>query len=532
MAKLFASEELDIEQPSAPEKLIEAKIENSDIPDIVEFHEDAIQVAVEGVARASNELYILRDVKASIESKKLSSVEYFTSMENYSLYMKSVANNLGVRAKIPSMEDFKNPYGVETSHKIAMEGFMEFMRSIWEKIKSFFKDFFKRVMLFFKRLVNANLQMEEYEMYIEDLMHKVKRSDKNSVTQIKVDSKLPSLLGTPDIETMRSDYLITKGKQKLSNLSTFIKVFTGEIDKNFHPGFTAEMNSLISKLKDKSVVLTASDVDNIRHRLADTFQTLFTNSVHFNNLPDDVQNDIMNAFDSSEIKGSSFFSAIPDKNPNQMLPRDFNIYHVKCDFAVSETSNSSKVLITSNSERNNITENNLETISSRENLLRLYDFYKDFSKTVKIEQVQKTVEKFDKEIDRLTTTIRDPFTIATENVMPTEDDPFPVTATDEDESSSTISASQANDMLGAAGFTRRPNLDEPELDFGNSGNNDKPTRHSKEVIDKLEDLHKFIINYLNVIQVLLKEVSVGLMGIHQECRYEMIKYLYKCAKQF
>lgn len=524
MAKLFAGEDLDIERV-APEQLIEAKIENSDIPDIVEFHEDAIQVAVEGVARASNELYILRDVKASIESKKLSSVEYFTSIENYSLYMKSVANNLGLKAKIPSMEDFKNPYGAETSHKIAMEGFTEFMRSIWEKIKSFFKDFFKRVMLFFKRLVNANLQMEEYEMYIEDLMQKVKRSDKSKVDQIKVDSKLPALLATPDVDSMKSDYLITKGKQKLANLSTFVKTFSGEIDRNFHPGFTAEMKDLTDKLKDTSIVLTVSDVDNIRHKLAETFQTLFTNSVHFNNLPDDVQNDIMSAFDSSELKGSSFFSAIPDKNPNQMLPRDFNIYQVKCDFAVSETSNSTKVFITSNSEKNGVTENSLETISSRENLLRFYDFYKDFSKEVKVEQIQKVVEKFDKEIDKLTTTIRDPFSkaVATESNTPDEEeDPFKVTATDEPESGPSMTGAEANDWARDAGFDSR----------SKSEDSGKQSRHSKEVIDKLEDLHKFIINYLNVIQVLLKEVSVGMLGLHQECRYEMIKYLYKCAKQF
>ena len=60
----------------------------------------------------------------------------------------------------------------------------------------------------------------------------------------------------------------------------------------------------------------------------------------------------------------------------------------------------------------------------------------------------------------------------------------------------------------------------------------KPHKFSKEIREKLNDLHKFLTNLLNVIQVLLKDMSVGLLGTYQEVRYEMIKYLYKCAKQF
>ena len=62
MGKLFAGEDFEVEAKPL-EQLIEAKIENSDIPDIVEFHEDAIQVAVEGVSKAANELYILHLLK-------------------------------------------------------------------------------------------------------------------------------------------------------------------------------------------------------------------------------------------------------------------------------------------------------------------------------------------------------------------------------------------------------------------------------------------------------------------------------------
>ena len=60
----------------------------------------------------------------------------------------------------------------------------------------------------------------------------------------------------------------------------------------------------------------------------------------------------------------------------------------------------------------------------------------------------------------------------------------------------------------------------------------KPHIFSKEIREKLNDLSKFLTNLMNVIQVLLKDMSVGLLGTYQEVRYEMIKYLYKCATQF
>lgn len=526
MGKLFAGEDFEVEAKPL-EQLIEAKIENSDIPDIVEFHEDAIQVAVEGVSKAANELYIIQEVKASLESKKLSSVEYFTSVENYSLYMKSVANNLGIKSKIPSMEDFKNPYGVETSHRIAMEGFSEFIRSVWEKIKSFFKDFFKRIMLFFKRLTNANLQMEEYEMYIEDLMHNVKKSDKSSVEQIKVDSKLPALLATSDVEVMKTDYLLTKGKQKMDNLTQFTEKLYGDIDKGLMKDFERNLNGLKNGLTSKAI--QAADIDNIRHSFVEMFRKIFTIHIDYRALPDEVQSDVMSMFSTAELNASNFYSFIPDRNTDATLPKNFNIYHVSADVEIDQTNRTSKLFICSNTERNNITENKLETISSRENLLRLYDFYKKFSKEIKIEKMGRQLQDLDKQIEDAFKVIKNTFSVALETVDSSKYENATslvvkdATEVDTDEARALVDDlefSPVNRTASASASGPAPVEDGKKHIF------------SKEIREKLNDLSKFLTNLMNVIQVLLKEMSVGLLGTYQEVRYEMIKYLYKCAKQF
>ncbi|NTW90407.1 MAG: hypothetical protein HGA35_00390 [Erysipelotrichaceae bacterium] len=303
MSKLFSHEDLDTEQGA--ENLIEAKIENSDIPDMTEVHETSIQVSVEGVLKASSDLYIVKDVQASLESKKLSSVEYFTSIENYSLFMKSISNNLGVSAKIPSMEDFKNPYGIKASHQFVMEGFTDFVRSIWEKIKSFFKDFFKKIMLFMKRLVNANLEMEEYEEYIESLMRNVKKSDKKNVEPIIVDSKLPSMLSDFGMEELTTDYLFTKGRDKLMNLSRVINVLSDQQLTRFEKDLglmVTYISTELESLKQKDASAISEIVSNIRNRCSDDFSnTLFTTEVSFKALPDEVQSTVMNILDTEQL---------------------------------------------------------------------------------------------------------------------------------------------------------------------------------------------------------------------------------------
>ncbi len=537
MSKLFAGEDLDIELPSAQN--IEAKIENSDIPDIVETHETSIQVAVEGVLKASNDLYIVNDIRASLKSKKLSSVEYFTSIENYNLIMKSISNNIGVKTKLPSMEDFKNPYGIKASHEFIMEGFKDFIRNIWEKIKSFFKDFFKKIMLFLKRLVNANLEMEEYEQYIEDLMYNVKKSDKKSVDGIEIDSKLPSMLSDFGMESMDISYLLTKGQDKLKNLSILINYLT---DKKI-PEFEKDLKKYGSHLSNiflegyRPLPQEAKEVStSVRLGFTDSFiKNMFTTETFKQSLPEDVLSEVLNNFDGNQLEDNNikFHSLLNDRNKHETLPKNFNLYLALSEYDTSNDINNvrtAKLLIISHIEKNPHLRNNMKTISDRDNLIKFYEFYKKFSKDFKIDRINKTMRDFETVTNAFLSSLDKPFKFALES----GDDEEPAFNTPEwhakygatvGERPTDGSADRVFNIPG-----RQYDRDEPSGDSNKSNPGDELYR--PEVRREFEHLQKFVVNYTHCLQSFIKEFAVNIAATGQECRYEMIKLLYKSAKQF
>jgi hypothetical protein len=103
----------------------------------------------------------VQGMQAHLSVQKPCSAAYFTSLESYSPIVRSLGEKLGVR-HMPSMEDFKNPHAAKDAHNFAMEGFREMISKAWEKIKSFFRDFFKKISVFVRRLIKANLDLESY----------------------------------------------------------------------------------------------------------------------------------------------------------------------------------------------------------------------------------------------------------------------------------------------------------------------------------------------------------------------------------
>lgn len=528
MAKLFAAEEFEVEALPA-DKLVEAKIENSDIPDIAEFHEDAIVASTEAFARASNDLFIVGDIKASLESKKLGSLEYFTSIENYSLYMKSISNNLGVKAKMPSLEDFKNPYGTKASHQFVMEGFMEFMRSIWEKIKSFFKEFWKRILLFLKRLVNANLEMEEYEQYIEDLMHKVKRSDKSRVEVSKTDSKLPKILTDFGAQELTTDYLLSKGRTKLTNLARMIDIVTDKAIPSYLNGLSAATKEIHSKFtKDyKPTPETAADfTSTMRARYNEEVRGLFSYNTGLKSLPDDAYNSVMSSFDGDQLDSSnaSFYSLTSDSDSMSSLPNNYNLYLTISNFSVpvgNRHLRTSKVNICTSKQPNTQAVSSMNLISDRMNLLKFYDFYKDYSKQVNIKKVESRIEKLYDTVQAMIKNLEEPFGHALESH-------------NDGQSPDVMSgiAAEPLDMPDLSGHMRQGDM-VGDIDTGSaSTGNPDLDRMRMQTKEEIREFQKYVFGYMNVIQTFMREFSVSILGTYQETRYELIKYLYKSAKQF
>lgn len=514
MRKLFETDAAVIEDNNEDNTIIniETKIDNSSIPNISEEYKDNMQVSIESFNRASNDLFIMDEIKTSIENKKLSSVEYFTSIENYNLCMKSIANNLGVSCKLPSMEDFKNPYGAEASHKFIMEGFKEFIRTIWERIKSFFRDFFRKVSLFAKRLVNANLELEEYEQYIDGLIHKVKASDKTKSNSILVDSLLPSMLTQSGNKEMPVSFLMTKGIHKLSLLENLIET----VNKKIIPGFISSIESTTNTIANNYTEgYNATPEEAVkfiieqRHNYLEALKNIFPFTTSLRDLPEDVYNEIISAFTGHQINDTStFLSMVNGHDSLNMLPNSFNEFLVISNYSVSinnKESSTYKIFITPGIEKNITADKSMYTISDKKDLLKLYDFYKDFSKGVSVRHVEDSIDKLHNLINDIINKLEGSFRYALES-------------------------SQDEPELSNSSFKYDSSLNFPDSNFNeDSLYTDKLKELSK---DEIKEFQRFILSYLETIKVFIKDFAINVVGSYQECRYELIKYIYKSSKQF
>lgn len=505
MGKLYSNKELDLKIDTKED--IENKIENlsdNNIVETIDEYSSDIKIASESFKRASNELFIISDIKASLETKKLASVEYFTSIENYSLYLTSITNNLGIKTKIPSMEDFKNPYGIKTSHKIVLEGFNDFVRSIWEKIKGFFKAFFKKVLLFFKRISNSNLELDEYEEYIDGLISNIKRSKKDRVDNIIIDSKLPRLLAEPTMESINSDFILNKGQRKLTNLLELNRrIFNRDLPdlvKRLSESNKLVKDTLLSKDKLEFIKLKEI-ISDIRESYLNILNIdLFTNTLSFKSLPENVYDNVLNNFDSKQLEDDNLkvSSLINDRDMNEALPKHFNIYFINSNYAISEKLRTNKLFITPNNEENTYVKNTVPTIGNANNLIKFYEFYKKFSKEFNIKNIDNKIDMLQDEIEDMINDLEKSFKIALENDDTVED-----------------------------GIIINP----PETDT-NLNSNNTDSLDNKDMMNEIYELQRFLFNYLNSIQILIHEVSINIVGTYQECRYELVRYIYKSAKQF
>lgn len=502
--KLFDNEETIPEILTIDDKL---KGDNpSEIAEIITEYNNDMVIASEGFLRAYNELSIIGDIKTSLESKKLSSIEYFTSIENYNLYLKSIANNLGINIKLPSMEDFKNPYGIETSHKIVLEGFTDFMRSVWEKIKEFFKAFFKKVMLFLKRLVNANLDLEEYEEYIASVINQAKRSKKDNVNPVIIQSKLPLLLADPDLERINVNHILLKGLDKLSRLldlnttifEKYMAKFINELESNEN-----DLINLLENVQNLSLSKLEESIIDIRYKFIKNINTnIFTNIINDNisTLPDSVYEKIITDSDSRP-EDVLISSIVEYRKLNETLPKNFNIFLISSSID-NNGLKTNKIFITGHTETNTYIKSDIETIANLNNLIKSYDFYKKYSKNFNIRNTLIKMNDLENTINNMLNKFDKKFTnIALESSG--QEDPL---------------------FVNPDGSDFNPDY------FNSSSNiNNEEKEHKKKLIEEFE---RFIFNYLNNIQVLTKEISINLVGTYSECRYELIRYIYLSAKVF
>lgn len=454
MIKLFSLEDTQLSIEDNNEEVNDIDSIQDNLMSEIEDAEDSFNVAIEGIKTLQNQFNLITNIRTSLESKKLASVDYFISIENLTPVMKSIANNLGVKYKVPSLEDFKNPYSIETCHQIAMEGFVDFMRKIWEKIKEFLISLLKKIQLFFNRLTNADLQLEQYEEYVDKMMTNIK-SNKYVLSNNKavIESKLPSMLGKDGMERMDTDYLINYGIRKLDNLSNILMGITIELP-NIIKNMSNQLEVIIRKhndniLKDTIKILdTAKDfkrqyretrsknetsynydamkkimekiIDskdkNLKSALGEinnndlisiiTSGRKFASISSLDDLPDKVFDKIQYSLnDDTDGSNVTMYKLFNNKSYSEELPYSYNVYLIIIENTVYITNEEDankedinensytniKYIVVTNKESIATVANQLYPLESKEALIELYNKYKTKYSKVNIKSVGKAI---------------------------------------------------------------------------------------------------------------------------------------------
>lgn len=565
MSKLFSLNDIEDTSEAHYETLSEV-VDFPSISDEVEDHSHSLSLATEALRNASNELKLVRHINASLNDKKLASVDYFTSLENYKPVLEVIASNLGSKLTIPSLEDFQNPYGTKASHEVAMESLYSYVKKIWEKIKDIFVAFFKKITLFFKRVFKADLELENYEEYLEVMIAKIK-SKKPEISNSKelIDSKLPSLLANPGMETITHDYILGTGEIKIKQLVHMInKVFNEGIEnlaKNDFKRLSDDVTELVSAgfQKEKSLTEVTEKLDSIKQNAINAVNKLFIHEVRsIRELPETVYNDVYYHLDKNTETSFKATCLIDQNNSHELLPKNFNCYMI--------TSEERKLFIASSTENNSYVQNKIYPIPTANNLVVFYEFYRKFSKEVNLKRLDNSIKLFDKHIDSLVDCMRGKYmklldelsvvdksdegskfmaailTLKTfmksnpVNNIPDVNDAFPevryisklIDDSQEADAIDDIYAAYKGRESEFIGTVSR--VTGITINAGTSSSYSEDDR--KELLARYEELQKFLLNYLNNIQVMLKDISVNMAGTYTELRYELAKYLYKSASLY
>lgn len=578
MSKLFNMEDFDTSPDQTPPPATPEDVFVSVHQDIGEYSLD-LDIATERLNTTSSELMLVTGISASMKSKKLASIDYFTSMENYRPVLESIAQNLGMKNRVPSLEDFRNPNGTQASHDIAMEGFFDYIKKLWDKIKDIFAAFFKKISVFFRRLFNAELELATYEEYIEGMVAKIKAKKMTvSDNKIVLDSKLPTLLANPGMETVDSDFILTVGEGKIRQL---VQVANNTFQTNLSKLAKDELKDLHKAVKDlvdgalrmdRPVDEVAEDLYQIRVLSVAGLDQLFGYAVNdLRHVPDSVYDAVYHNFDKSELDDLRIHSLVDSNNFSESLPKNFNAYYV--------LSESGKLFVSASTESNGYTQNKLYPISNANNLVRFYDFYKKMSKELNLKRIDASISEFQDRIDDIIGLMKSRYVDLLEKLQKSKHAAKQGArlSSKEDAISALVNMFREMDRrtpnnveinkllfktcaaLGIDGSnlenvvrdrdaeaSRKVVLemirDEEEFVkqvqtvLATSGHTDQQTYSSHEDLERIvkeyEAFQRFLLNYLNSLQVMLKEVSVNLAGTFTELRFELAKYIYNSAKLY
>lgn len=550
--------------------------------------DESLGLVEEAAKTALEQIYIVQSIQDSLDAKKLCSGAYMTSLENYRPVIEQILGNLGARRAIPSTEDFLNHHRAQTSHLIATEGLGDFVKKTWEKIKEFFVLFFKKAALYLKRMVKANLELEDYEKYLDPMMIKLRSGGDAKPTDLSTfDSKLPMLLADEGMEKMDAEYLMNYGVRKTERLLGLmdrigfkgvgklndddgLKLLTDKIT-NFVRTHGGDTFHPIDKLK--------GDANELQQMALSLVATTFEHTVTDpRELPEDVYQGIHDAFDRAQMgEGFVIRSLQPHNAGRDGLPKNANVF-------MAHAANGS-ALVSGHIATNTYVRNQIAPPASFRALQNLHDFYKKTLIKTKVQNADRTLDKtnelviklinllsrdFSKLVDHVSSAaktqsrmdlaelmvqagqrgmstadvmnqVMNKFTNVNLGDMVTDSDygdvfqRFMQTPIQDSESYRRLVRTAYEEKLRILMNNYGASLDQfnqwlqEAISEGGVGPSAEELQEAKQVIT---DLSRVLTNLLTNLQSILRFVMTSVYGVYTELRYEFVRYLYLSAQRY
>lgn len=408
MSKLYAALEDSRIEDSPPNNipLVQPSTLEAVGETVSELQDDvqSLEIATEAFKGAFEKALVVEGMLGSLQEKKPLTEAYFVAMENYRVMVENLQLQTNVKVSLPAMEDYTNQYSAQACHEIATEGFMEIIRDAWKKIKEFFAAFFKRIMLFFKRVLKVDMELEEYEKYLDNTIAKLK-ANKAKVPEGKaapLTSKLPSMLAPVGIHKIEVDYLLNHGMEKINTLmenmsEVGMKTMQAHINSDRGlPKFYRKLQDVMTRY-EKIEKVNLQDIMKDKGELWELGYEMI-NLVFKEHIRDarDLPESVFHAI-SSSIAGdpkSLVISAIsPLKGDFGSLPRRTNVF-----FATDE---SRKHFVTGYMDENSYVSSSLNPIVSLENLIKVYDFYKTRVMKIDLKNANNTIDELDSWVNKI-----------------------------------------------------------------------------------------------------------------------------------
>lgn len=576
MAKLFNTfqEAVALEQDvSVHDQLSEAITE----------HSQSIDMALEASQMAIGHMQTVQGMHDSLASQKLCSTAYLHTLEAYSPLVRSMGARMGVKS-LPSLESFSNRYAAQDAHNYAVEGFKEMLSKIWESIKNFFRELFKKVKLFIRRLTGANLELDNYEKYCDQLVGKLKTNNAVIGDKSALISDLPRLLCDANGAPVDSDFVLNQGGAKIKNLLAQMQTINyGEESTRLHKNvadFRTMLETYIALVSSKVGVtqdVFLSSTESIRTQGVGLLSSVFPySSINLAGLSPKVSEEISNRF-AGRVKDSdlTYKSMVEEHNGGSRMPTGINMYLVTSELKVSDEPVLPCVFI--GTQYTASIGNNLNPIFELNNLVKFHSDYKATLGKFNEKSGTKSVDDLSSEMDKLLNLLKQKFPtlVQVTTVVPTDakgldalitliakaKELSPNNFADTMMTASSVSVGDSTDVTGSimqeffnahesgdatvisaatkaikdSGGDADPFIERAIAHLLNVTKTGAATISQDDMMARskaVSDLQRLLTHVFAQLQTLYRGMMVEFYKVYTELRYAVIKYIFDSAKRY